>query len=182
MIKKTFLFSVFIFHFLTGQEKDTLLSIGAKAPGFFLKTRDQKEFYASDFFGAPRELPKSRKERNFVVLSFFSTTCAPCRKEIPELEKLQIKFPDIKFFLIDVGETEDTVEKFLLSFPIKLPILLDRYGVVAEKYKIKEDGPALAVLPTLVMINKEGQVSFYKKGYRDGDENKMEEEILNMMK
>jgi hypothetical protein len=43
-----------------------------------------------------------------------------------------------------------------------LPVLLDRYGKISEKYFAK-------VTPTLVTINIDGTVGFYKQGYSAAD-------------
>ena len=90
------------------------------------------------------------------------------------------KYSDIKFYLINVAESKEKVTEHLVKTPIKLPILMDIYGKVAEKFNVKDGGNALAVLPTLVIINREGNIHFYKKGYVDGDEKKIEGELLKL--
>lgn len=161
-------------------QKDSLLEAGSPSPNFFLKELDGTEFYSRDYYGETRNMPIARKERNHVVISFFATWCVPCRKEIPELEVLAEKYTDIKFYLINVAESREKVSEYLVKTPIKLPILLDIYGKVAEKFNVKDGGNALAVLPTLVIINKEGNIHFYKKGYIEGDEKKIEGELLKL--
>lgn len=176
-----FLFILMPIH-LFSQNGDTVLVAGTDAPKFFLKSIKGEEFYSSDYYGQPRKTMNAPKERFNVVISFFATWCVPCKKEIPELERLKEKYPDVKFFLIDVGEDKETVEKHLQITPITLPILLDKYGKTAEKFLVQKPGTTLAVLPTLAMINKDGKVHFYKKGYVEGDEAKIESEILKMRK
>ncbi len=167
---------------LFAQNGDTVLTAGNEAPKFFLRDMKNGEFYSSDYYGEPRKTMNAPKERSHIVISFFATWCAPCRKEIPELERLQKKYPEIKFFLVDVGEDKEIVERYLKTAPIYLPILLDKYGKTAEKFKVQKPGTNSAVLPTLVMIRKDGKIHYYKKGYEDGDELKMENEILKMSK
>lgn len=139
------------------------------------------EFWARDYFGEPRKDMNARKERNAVVLSFFATWCKPCKKEIPELEKLQTEFPQTKFFLVNVGEKREEIEDYLLKHPLRLPIILDRFGKTAEKYGVKSKEDNLAVLPTLVLIDAKGRISFYKKGYVEGDEFKIREQVLSLI-
>lgn len=165
---------------LTAQSENALQP-GSMAPNFFLKYLDQSEFYSKDYYGEPRSLPKAKKERNTVILSFFASWCGPCRKEIPELEKLQSKYADVRIFLINVAETQDKVLSFLAENPVTLPVLMDIYGKTAEKFDVKDKGLSMAVLPTLVMIRKDGTVHFYKKGYTAGDEIKIEEQILTLL-
>lgn len=175
------LFILSVSFYPANAQKDTLLEIGSPAPNFFLKGLDGSEFFSRDFYGDTRNMPKGRKERNDMVFSFFATWCVPCRKEIPELEALSEKYTDVKFYLINVAENKEKINDYLAKTPIRLPILLDIYGKVSEKFNVKDGGNALAVLPTLVMINKEGIIHFYKKGYVEGDEKKMEGEILKML-
>ncbi len=158
---------------------DTVLTVGSQAPGFYLKMLGGEEFFSRDYFGKPRETNKAPTERYHTVISFFATYCVPCKKEIPELEKLQEKFPGVKFFLVDVNEKKEKVDEHLKTTPIKLPIVLDRYGKVSEMYKLKGEGNVV-VLPSLVMITKDGFIHAYKKGYHDGDETKIEAEIKRM--
>ena len=166
---------------LVQAQKDSLLEVGSAAPNFFLKALDGSEFYSRDYYGDTRNMPKGRKERNYMVISFFATWCVPCRKEIPELEELAEKYTDVKFYLINVAESKEKVSEHLIKTPIRLPILLDIYGKVSEKFNVKDSGNALAVLPTLVMINKDGTIHFYKKGYVEGDEKKIDGEIRKML-
>ncbi len=162
-------------------QKDSVLNVGDAAPNFYLKFLDDEEFYSKDYYGDTRSMPKARKERNNIVFSFFASWCGPCRKEIPELEKLQEKYPDVRIILINVAEDKAKVMEHLKTTPIKLPILLDIYGKTSEKFNVKDKGVALAVLPTLVMIRKDGTLHFYKKGYHEGDEQKIEEQLLSLI-
>ena len=162
-------------------QNEKALQTGSLAPNFFLKYLDQNEFYSKDYYGEPRSLPKAKKERNAVVLSFFASWCGPCRKEIPELEKLQTKYADVRIFLINVAETQEKVQNFLADNPVTLPVLMDIYGKTAEKFDVKDKGTSLAVLPTLVMIRKDSTIHFYKKGYTTGDEKKIEEQIQSLI-
>lgn len=156
------------------------IKAGVPAPGFYLRMMNGGDFYSRDYYGLPRDLPKARSERHHMVLSFFATWCSPCRKEIPELERLMDRYPDVRFFLIDVGEKEETIAGYLREVPIRIPILLDLYGRIAEKFGVMDGRTERAVLPTLVIIDKTGVVQYFKKGYADGDEMRIEAEILKL--
>lgn len=179
---------------LFGQDALPIPDPGSAAPKFWARYVDSchvplsamskcgAEFYSSDFYGVPRNNLGARKERNPVVLSFFASWCLPCRKEIPELEKLQALFPAIKFLLVNVGEDLETIGQFLADFPVTLPILQDVYGKLAEKYQVKAPGVASAVLPTLVVVNRKGQIKYYKRGYKHGDEKLLEQELQTLIR
>jgi hypothetical protein len=65
---------------------------------------------------------------------------------------------DIKFFLINVGEEKEKIEELLKTNPIKLPILLDRYSKIAEKFDA-------LTLPRLFVIGKDGIIRRQQKGF-----------------
>lgn len=166
---------------LSAQNGDTVFTAGQDAPKFFLRDMKNNDYYSSDFFGEPRKTLNAPKDRYPVVISFFATWCKPCRREITELELLQKKYPSVKFFLINLAESEETVNEYLKTMPIQLTILMDKFGKTAEKFKVQKPGTKIAVLPTLVMIRPDGKVHFYKKGYEEGDEKKIESEIIRLM-
>ncbi len=143
------------------------------APSFYLRTLSGEDFYSADYYGTPRNTYKAKSSREPVILSFFATWCQPCRREIPTLHELQKSYPDIKIFLVDVAENEDLVRKHVKSEAIGLPVLMDRYAKVAEKFGVKGK-ESVAVLPTLIAIERSGKILIVKKGYAEGDEKKLE--------
>jgi len=139
--------------------KNDSLTVGSAAPTFFLKNLNGEEFYLSNFCGKWREPWKSKKQL-VVILSFFATWCESCLKEIAELEEMAGKFAgqDLRIFLIDVAEKPGLVTAFMKKHGFKLPVLLDTYGLVAQKYDADK-------LPRYVLINKDGKIVLHGKGY-----------------
>ncbi|MAX13593.1 MAG: hypothetical protein CMG11_06095 [Candidatus Marinimicrobia bacterium] len=127
-----------------------------KAPGFYSRTIEGKNFFLSDQLG---------KNRN-IFLSFFATWCLPCKKEIPILDSLSKVYTNTDFYLVNVSEKYDKVKKFKDYMNISVPILMDKYGQVAEKYN------AMA-LPHSIMINSEGIIIYNHIGFENGDEKKL---------
>ena len=122
------------------------LKVGDPAPTFFVKTLDKKSFFLSDSL---------ERNQNPIVLSFFATWCLPCRKEIPMLDTVRTKYPDIDFYLVNVSgltqgkrvlkEDPKLVKKMIESLGTTMPVLMDKYGNAANKYDA-------LVLPRLVVI------------------------------
>jgi thiol-disulfide isomerase/thioredoxin len=132
---------------------------GQPAPVVVLKTMDGNDFYLRDYCGQPRG-PRTRQEREVLVLSFFTSWCKNCKVEIPVLQQLasELAGQPVKFYLVNVGEPPDTVESYVFNNVITLPVLMDRYEVASKKYKVKE-------LPTLVMVDREGIIREYHTGF-----------------
>jgi len=134
------------------------LPIGAQAPGCYAKTLDGKDFFLSRHVG-----PRARSGlRGPVVLSFFTSSCLPCRKEIPFLHTLKEEYPGLSIYLVNVGEEPERVRAFIKKTNFTLPVLLDRYGKISANYSAEKT-------PTLVVIDESGTIEFWKQGYADAD-------------
>ena len=72
-------------------EKSVKLEVGDKAVDFTLSTIDGKEVSLSDFKG------------KYVLLEFWATGCAPCRRENPNLRKAYEKFKSAGFEILGVS-------------------------------------------------------------------------------
>jgi peroxiredoxin len=68
------------------------VAVGKKAPNFQAQTREGKSVYLSDFIG-----------RGYVLIDFWASWCAPCRKENPDLVKLYDKYKAKGFEFISVS-------------------------------------------------------------------------------
>jgi peroxiredoxin len=61
-----------------------------------------------------------------VLLNFWATWCPPCRKEMPDMQKLYERFEKKGFLVLAVSdEKRETVEGFLAKQNYTFPILLD---------------------------------------------------------
>ena len=89
-----------------------------------------------------------------VILNFWATWCAPCREEMPHLDKLQSidKLENLKIFPINIGKEKiEKAEKFFLELKIKnLDIYFDDTVKLANSFSLRG-------IPTSVIINKNGE-------------------------
>ena len=90
---------------------------------------------------------------NLILLNFWATWCAPCKKEMPSLDLLQTykNLDNLKIFPINVGR--DNLDKsvaFFQDLEIKnLDIFFDPPMTLAKKFSLRG-------VPTSILINKEG--------------------------
>ena len=114
------------------------LAVGDAAPKLVLRDLSGEYIYLSDYTGKELRQPWKQREKHVVVLSFFATWCIPCRTEIPILGEIAANFADkpLKIFLVDLNEKAELIVPFIEEFNVSIQVLMDQYGVVAEKYGV----------------------------------------------
>ena len=103
------------------------------------------------------------------VVNFWATWCAPCIKELPDLEILGQKLgSEATVYLVNFGEATKTIE----TFKAKKPELFGEHTVLLKDAKmsgLKVYG--LRGVPTTVLINKSSETVESIQGMKDwGDE------------
>ncbi len=120
---------------------------GALGPDFLLESLRADEMRLSDFRGQA------------VVLNFWATWCKPCRTEIPALVDAYDRNRDQGLVVIGLNlqEGKAIVEPFANDFGMDFPILIDRDGEVADRYR-------LLGLPTTYFIDADGVIQSVFRG------------------
>ena len=87
-----------------------------------------------------------------MIINFWATWCAPCRKEMPSLEKLNFKLPEIDVFAVNMEKPNNSkVNKFFREIGVKdLKIYYDPELRLVKGFRLRG-------LPTSILINKEGK-------------------------
>jgi peroxiredoxin len=100
----------------------------------------------SDFKGKP------------VVLNFWASWCAPCRREMPFFENTWKDYKDkgVVFIGIDVMDEKSVAQKFIEAFDITYIILHDPSGEVSNAYRV-------VALPATFFVDRDGKIT--KKNY-----------------
>ena len=139
------------------------LGIGDSAPLFTLKTvnegvTEQAYVNLSDYAKA---LDQGGKKATF--LSFFATSCEPCKRELPYLVELHKSYAEQGFQVIVVTIDKDPAEvakvkQMVTGFEAAFPLLNDRFGIVARRYGVE-------ALPMSFLIDQSGTVKMTNEGY-----------------
>ena len=127
-----------------------------------------KELKFKDFNLNDVEL--TEKKGNIMILNFWATWCVPCKKEMPSLEKLSKKYPEIMIYPINLEKpNQDKTQKFFNSLEIsKLKIYFDPKFSLVKSFNMRG-------VPTSILIDKNGkefgriigEVDFYEKSFTD---------------
>ena len=105
-----------------------------------------------DFSG--NEINLNEYHGKLVIINFWATWCAPCKKEMPSLDKLyqDNSFKNLKVFAVNM-EQPNTIKtkKFFSDLKIqKLKIFFDPNLNFVKEFKLRG-------VPTTVLINKKGE-------------------------
>ena len=88
----------------------------------------------------------------WVIVNYWATWCAPCRKEIPDLSRLHSERSDVTVLGLAFEELDDSdFFEFLEDFEVSYPILK------VDVYAPPEPFGAPRVLPTTIILDKQGR-------------------------
>ena len=88
-----------------------------------------------------------------VLLNFWATWCPPCRKEMPDMEKLYQRYRQKGLTVIAVSdEARATVEQFLAKNAYSFPVALDAGGKVKDAYGVEG-------IPKSFIFDREGRLA-----------------------
>ncbi len=110
-----------------GEDAFKPITMGDPAPQFVAATLDGDSLGLADFEGSP------------VLLNIWATWCAPCRKEMPEIEELFQEYKDRGFKVVAVsidnrGATDQIVE-FTQELGTSFTILHDAEQTITRDYQ-----------------------------------------------
>ena len=120
------------------------------------------EAYANSFTDLKDQ---SFEVRGPAVVNFWATWCAPCIKELPDLEILGQKLgKDATVYLVNFGENTETIE----AFRNKKPELFGDNTVLLKDTKMSGlRSYGLRGVPTTVLINGSGKAVETIQGMKD---------------
>ncbi len=116
---------------------------GSLAPDFALQDLTGKKVRLSDLRG------------KVVFLNFFATWCEPCRSELPDFNRMHLRFQregkDATFLLVNVREQPTVVKQFMQANGYSLPTLTDVDGSAAASYLVQG-------IPATFIIGPDGKI------------------------
>ena len=127
-----------------------------QAPDFTLRTVQGDLFNLSDFKG------------KVVLLNFWGTWCGPCRREIPDFNKLHDKYQKDGLEIVGITITSGSPERiynFMKEWDIEYTVLTDIEDYETQRvtaYYGRAIGQPITGLPTTLIIDRDGYIV---KGY-----------------
>ena len=141
------------------------LDVGARLPEIGLVDLDGNRVDAKSLEG------------KVVIIDFWATWCAPCREELPVLEKLYRKYKKKGLVIVGVSVDKDraNVQRFLEKLKLSFPIVHDSDHLVSGRYKPPR-------MPSSYVIDRKGIVRHVHEGYRASDAKSFEKQVKALLK
>jgi len=118
----------------------------------------EKEFSLPGLDGRQHTL--AEYQGKWVIINYWATNCAPCLKEIPELEHFYRRHKDMDAIVLGVNYEDikmSWLKDFISSVQMTYPVLL------AEPDEPTPFGPVM-VLPTTVIVSPDGDLQGMHRG------------------
>lgn len=96
-----------------------------------------------------------------IVINLWGTWCAPCVRELPELQQLYKRYEndkEVAIITMDVEDELETVKKFIADKKYEFPVLM------ADSYKENMKFFGAITFPTTLFIGKRGKIEYLKIG------------------
>ena len=125
---------------------------GRPAPALALSDMDSRSF----------DLKNSRG--HWVFVHFWASWCGPCRREMPTIQRLAtaMEKTSLEIVLVNTAETDDEVFTFLGIVAPDLESLMDRDGLVTERWQPRG-------LPSSFLVDPAGRLRYVALGGRVWD-------------
>lgn len=148
---------LFVFEPPAGAEEVEYFQMGgAGRPD--LSGTEAPDFRLTDLDGRPHRLANYRGK--VVVLDFWASWCAPCRRELPAIEKLHREYRSRGLVVLAVNsESEKVARSFVKKYGYTFTVLTDVEGSVFGDY-------AVSSIPVTIVVDKEGRISTHFIGFR----------------
>ncbi|MFJ1299724.1 TlpA family protein disulfide reductase [Pseudomonadota bacterium AL_CKDN230030165-1A_HGKHYDSX7] len=106
-----------------------------------------------DVAGQPQALAQWRGKP--MVINFWATWCAPCVREMPELEALSKKYPGVQ--LVGIGvDNVDNIRKFQDKVAVSYPLLVMGMSAIDT---LRQLGNPSGGLPFTLVLKADGSIS-----------------------
>lgn len=86
------------------------------------------------------------------IVTLWSTTCVPCRVELPQLQKFASSHSEYDAVAINLGDTPKSVAQYVNEIGLTLPTAIDYEGRVASALGV-------ASVPATLILSPSGKVT-----------------------
>ena len=88
---------------------------------------------------------------NTTVISLWSTTCVPCRVELPQLQEFAAAHPEIDVIAVNLGDVPTSVQTYIDEIGLTMPVIIDFEGRVSTALGVTS-------VPSTLVLSVSGNV------------------------
>lgn len=111
-----------------------------------------------------------------VIVDFWATWCAPCKEEMPVLQRLHAKYGKDGLVVVGVSVDKDlaNVRQFIKDMKLSFAILHDPDHAVTKRF-------APPKMPSSYVVDRSGTVRFVHAGFHAKDAKALEDEVRKLL-
>lgn len=112
-----------------------------------------------------------------VLISFWATWCAPCREEMPSLQRLAKRWQDrgLAVVTVAVADNSKQVDDYLWDIGVELPVLHDPAQTLNRPWGAR-------VIPTTVILDHRHRIRLHGQGAIDWDAPAVDQQLQSLFK
>ena len=98
-----------------------------------------------------KDVEVNKNNGKIKVLNFWATWCNPCKKEMPSLDVLSVKYPELSIFAVNLEKpNKEKTKSFFDELNVNnLEIFFDPEFKLAKQFKLRG-------VPSTILLNKDG--------------------------
>lgn len=124
--------------------------------------------------GAPLSVDGAKGK--VLVVDFWATYCEPCKKSFPKLQGLAERYKDdLVVYAVSEDDEKGEIPSFLQRTGVRFPVAWDEGQALGQRYQVQ-------AMPSTYVIDRRGVVRFVHRGFHDGDEQQLENEVRELSK
>lgn len=152
-----------------------LIFIGAIPLRLFARTASN--FILKDLEGNNVELREILKSGP-VLIDFWATWCQPCLTALPKLQEIKSLYESKGLKVVMINEDGprnlSKIKPFLKSHNLTIQVLLDLNSEIMNAYFVDS-------LPATFLVDGSGEIKYFHRGYKPGDEEELKQEIEKLL-
>ncbi len=132
-------------------------------------------------FGEAKPVPAAalaQLPKDWVLVSFWSITCAPCLNEMPSLNQFARVAQQGRFRVVtvntDSGVDLDSAKRFLLENDIEIQVYFDSKKELANAFEVES-------IPRHFLINPDRQIVWDSVGAFRWDDSSVQDQVVKLM-
>jgi thiol-disulfide isomerase/thioredoxin len=112
--------------------------------------------------GSPTSISDQLGERPMLV-SMWAVWCQPCRRELPELQKISRSNSGVDVLAVNVGDEPQRIAEYLDEMSVELPVAVDRVGNLLTALDV-------GTVPATVLFDRDGSILWGHLGAVSADQ------------